>query len=175
MKQFSEYSFDVLRSGGEFILYRGRALGEPPILGLAANGQHPFDRNMERLVHEHVLAPELDPAWAARPIGFTRHKGQDVLVLEDHGGEPLDLVLSQSVQPWGLDRSLAIAIDLARAVGQMHRQGLIHKDIKPANVLLDEGERTRLMGFGLASRLRSERRAAAPPEVIAGTFAYMAP
>ncbi|WP_271898448.1 trifunctional serine/threonine-protein kinase/ATP-binding protein/sensor histidine kinase [Candidatus Phyllobacterium onerii] len=175
MAQFSEYSFDVLRSGGEFTLYRGRASGRRPILGLAANGHRPSDRHIERLVHEHGLAPELDPAWATRPLGLMRHKGQDVLVLEDSGGEPLDLVLGRLDQRWELGRALAIAIDLTSAVGQMHRQGLIHKDIKPANVLLDDEERTRLMGFGLASRLRSERRAPAPPEVIAGTFAYMAP
>lgn len=88
---------------------------------------------------------------------------------------PLDLKLSGLEQPWALEQSLSVAIDLTRAVGQMHRQGLIHRDIKPANVLLYDGQRIRLMGFGLASRLRGERRVPAPPEVIAGTFAYMAP
>lgn len=77
MGQYSEYSFDVLRPGGEFTLYRGRATGEPPILGLAANGQQPSQRNIERLIHEQVLAPELDPAWATLPLGLMRHKGRD--------------------------------------------------------------------------------------------------
>jgi len=58
----------------------------------------------------------------------------------------------------------------------MHERGLIHKDIKPANILVDAaGGRVWLTGFGIASRLPREHQAPAPPEVIAGTLAYMAP
>ena len=58
----------------------------------------------------------------------------------------------------------------------MHERGLIHKDIKPANVLVDAATgQVRLTGFGIASRLPRERQAPEPPEVIAGTLAYMAP
>ncbi|HEY8017672.1 MAG TPA: AAA family ATPase, partial [Dongiaceae bacterium] len=53
--------------------------------------------------------------------------------------------------------------------------GLIHKDVKPANLLVDAAGNVRLTGFGIASRLPRERQAPAPLEVIAGTFAYMAP
>src|SRR5207244_2910697 len=54
--------------------------------------------------------------------------------------------------------------------------GPIHKDIKPANILLDAASGgVWLMGFGIASRLPREHQAPAPPEVIAGTLAYMAP
>ena len=55
-------------------------------------------------------------------------------------------------------------------------RGLIHKDIKPANILVDAASGgVWLTGFGIASRLPRERQAPAPPEVIAGTLAYMAP
>ena len=58
----------------------------------------------------------------------------------------------------------------------MHERGLIHKNIKPSNILVHWAtSRVWLTGFGIASRLLREHSAPAPPEVIAGTLAYMAP
>ena len=87
------------------------------------------------------------------------------------GGE-LDRGQRQPLEP---TRSFRVAIGLATAVGHVHRHGLIHKDIKPANVLVDDGGNVRPSGFGIASRLPHECQAPAPPEVIAGTLAYMPP
>ena len=71
---------------------------------------------------------------------------------------------------------LRLAVALSGALSQLHGRGLIHKDIKPANVLVDSATgRVHLTGFGIASRLPRERQAPEPPEVLAGTLAYMAP
>ncbi|HZM28308.1 MAG TPA: AAA family ATPase, partial [Gemmatimonadales bacterium] len=78
--------------------------------------------------------------------------------------------------PMQLECFLRLAIGIAAAVGKVHEMGLIHKDIKPANILVElASSGVWLTGFGIASRLPRERRAPAPPEVIAGTLAYMAP
>jgi PAS domain S-box-containing protein len=74
-----------------------------------------------------------------------------------------------------LRQALLIAANLAAALAGVHGAGLIHKDLKPANVILAPDGSVRLTGFGLATRLPRERQAPAPPEVIAGTLAYMAP
>lgn len=133
-------------------------------------------RSIRRLVHENSLAGDLDSSWAARPLALTRFEGRQMLLLEDAGGAPLDVILAKSRnEALDLAQQLRLAADLANAIGHIHRQGLIHKDIKPENVLVDSEGQVRLTGFGIASRLRSERQAPAPPEVIAGTFAYMAP
>jgi serine/threonine protein kinase len=73
-------------------------------------------------------------------------------------------------------RFLRPAIGMASALGKLHQRGLVHKDIKPANILVNGaiGE-VRLTGFGIASRLARERQSPHPPETIAGTLAYMAP
>jgi serine/threonine protein kinase len=78
--------------------------------------------------------------------------------------------------PMEVERFLGLAIGIATALRKLHQRGLIHKDIKPANVLVNEatGE-VRLTGFGIASRLSRERQAPEPPEALTGTLAYMAP
>ena len=173
----SGYVLEPLREGPDFTLYRGRQRGNPsPVLAVALPAERPSPQGLRRLEHEYSLAAELDPAWAAKPLALTRHEGRTILVLKDPGGEPLDRVLERDQgQPLDLTRFLRIAIGLATALGQVHRHGLIHKDIKPANVLVDDAGNVWLTGFGIASQLPRERQAPAPPEIIAGTLAYMAP
>jgi len=74
-----------------------------------------------------------------------------------------------------LARLLRVAIGLTKVVGEVHGHGLIHKGIKPANVLVDSDDNVGLTGFGIVSRLLHERQAPTPPEIVAGTPAYMAP
>ena len=177
MTERSGYVLETLREGREFTLYRGRQRGDPsPILALALAAERPSPQSHRRLEHEYSLAAELDPKWAIRPLALTRHDGRMMLVLEDPGGEPLDSVLARRRgQPLELTRFLHLALRMATALGQVHRHGMIHKDIKPANVFVDDAGNVRLTGFGIASRLPHERQAPAPPEVTAGTLAYMAP
>src|ERR1700676_24280 len=172
------YVLEPLREGADFTLYRGRQHGNPsPVLAIALFAEQPSPQRLRRLEHEYSLAAELDPAWAARPLALTRHEGRTILVLKDPGGEPMNRILDRGQgQPLGLTRCLRIAIGLATAVGQVHRHGLIHKDIKPGNVLVDMASGgVWLTGFRIASRLPREHQAPAPPELIAGTLAYMAP
>ena len=71
---------------------------------------------------------------------------------------------------------LRLAIGLSAAVAQLHQRGIIHKDIKPANVLVDSATgQCWLIGFGIATRLPRERQTPESPEFIVGTLAYMAP
>src|SRR6516165_10127803 len=131
----SKYNLDKLRTGQEFILYRGHRHGPvPSILIVTPASEHPAARTLQRLEHEFNLRGELDPEWAAQPIACIRDGGRTKLVLRDPGGEPLDRFLGAPMDPnW----FLRLAIKLAVALGQVHRRGLIHGDLKPANILLD--------------------------------------
>ncbi len=152
---------------------RNGEVTHPPILVVAPAGEYPAREAVRRLEHEYELRAALEAEWAARPVGLAPREGRMALLLEDPGGEPLDRLLGT---PLGITQFLRIAIPLATAIRQMHERGLIHKDIKPAHVLVDTTrERAWLTGFGIASRLPREHRAPEPPEVIAGTLAYMAP
>src|SRR6202043_1873123 len=170
VNELLSYVFSPLREG-DIALYRGYGNGLAPILLVAA--AETSLGCVERLEHEYALKAELDADWAARPIALTHHNDRMTLVLEDPGGVPLDRLLGR---PLGVSHFLRIAIPLAGALRRVHERGLIHKDIKPANILLDAASGgVWLTGFGIASRLPRERQAPAPPESIAGTLAYMAP
>jgi predicted ATPase/signal transduction histidine kinase len=177
MAESPEYVLEPLRAEADFTLYRGTELGsEMRIFAMAAAAEQPSPQNLRRLEHEYSLAAELDGEWSARPLALTCYQGRTVLILADPGGEPLDLVIEQdNGRPIDLTRFLLIAIGLAVALSQAHRRGLIHKDIKPANVLVDDSGHVWLTGFGIASRHPRERLVPAAPEIIAGTLAYMSP
>src|SRR5437764_4182463 len=173
----SEYVLEPIRAGADFTLCRARQRGNPmPLFVVTPTAEHPLPESLRRLEHEYSLAADLDPAWAAKPLALTRHEGRTILVLTDPGGEPLDVILERNQgQPLDLTRVLRIAIGLATTLSQVHRRGLIHKDIKPANVLVDDSGNVCLTGFGIASQLPHERQSPVPLEIIAGTLAYMAP
>jgi PAS domain S-box-containing protein len=172
--ELSKHVFEPLRKDEDSILYRGRREdGCSQVLVLAPAKEEAGLESLKRLEHEYSLKEELDAAWAARPIALTFHWNRPVLVLEDPGGTPLDQLLGR---PPELASSLRLAINLANAIGKLHHCGVIHKDIKPANVLVDSAtSNVWLTGFGIASRLPRERQSPDPPEFIAGTLGYMAP
>ncbi len=170
MIELSRYALSPLREG-DFTLYRGSGSGLAPILVVAADESSLGC--VERLEHEYALKCELEADWAARPVALTHSNGSMALVLEDPGGVPVDRLLGR---PLTVSHFLRIAIPLAGALRRVHERGLVHKDIKPANILVDAASGgVWLTGFGIASRLPREHQAPAPPEVIAGTLAYMAP
>src|SRR5215472_4807883 len=176
--ELSEYMLETIRKDGEFIVYRGRhrrqtEASPPSILAMTPVLERPALASLRRMEHEYSLKTELDPGWAVRPLALASHQGRTMLVLTDPGGEPLDRLLGK---PMELTQFLRAAVGLSVALGQLHGRNLIHKDIKPANVLANcaTGE-VWLMGFGIASRLLREHQTPEPPEFLAGALAYMAP
>jgi PAS domain S-box-containing protein len=144
------------------------------VLVVLPAAENPAPATIERLSHEFGLKEELDPAWAARPLRLVLDSERAMLVLEDPGGRPLDRHLGR---PMEVTQFLRLAINISAALRGLHERGMIHKDVKPANILVDSAiEKVWLTGFGIASRLPRERQAPPePPETIAGTLAYMAP
>ncbi|MGY8667839.1 AAA family ATPase [Bradyrhizobium sp. UFLA05-109] len=170
-------SSQVLWEDGERVFCRGLRVGDDgnrsSVLVVLPAAEHPSRSSLDRLAHEYALKDELDPTWAAQPLELTNDGSRPVLVLEDTGGEALHQLLGA---PMDVEGFLRQAIGIATALGKLHQRGLVHKDIKPANVLINRTTgAVRLTGFGIASRLSRERQAAEPPETLAGTLAYMAP
>ena len=167
----------LLWGDGERVFCRGWRAdiegGRNAVLTVLPAAEYAPQAVLDRLAHEYELRDELDAAWAARPLALARQGGRTALLLEDPGGEPLERLIGA---PMETGRFLRLAIGVIAALGKAHQRGLVHKDIKPANILVNCADGlTRLTGFGIASRLPRERQPPEPPEVIAGTLAYMAP
>ncbi|MBP2238552.1 putative ATPase [Sinorhizobium kostiense] len=168
---------EVLWEDGERVLCRARRRGAGgqwnAVLTVLPAGEHPPPSSLARLAHEYELKDDLDGAWAVRPLEFVRNGGRTMLVLEDPGGEPLARLLDG---PMDVGNSLRIAIGLASTLRKVHERGFVHKDINPANILVNgAGDEVRLIGFGIASRVTRQRQSSDAPETITGTLAYMAP
>ena len=176
--ELSDYEFATLRQDEEFILYRGLRQTKTEtapcsILVLSPAKEVPASATFKRMKHEFSLKEDLDSRWAVRPLAIGQDRGRTVLVLEDPGGEPLDRSLGL---PMDTGISLHLAAGITAALGKLHQHSLVHKDLKPANILVNFAEgQVHLAGFGIASRLPCERQAANSPETICGTLAYMAP
>src|SRR6201991_2836373 len=159
---YSDDSSQVLWEDGERVCSRGWRLDDNgnrlAVLLVAPATDHPSRTSLDRLTHEYELKDELDGAWAARPLALMRDTGRTLLVLDDPGGEPLNRLLGG---PMEIGRFLRLALAVSSALGKLHQRGLIHKDIKPANILVDCADgHVRLTGFGIASRLSRERQGA---------------
>ena len=129
--------------------------------------------SLERFLHEYELREHLDSHWALVSKDLVSEQGRTQLVVDYTGGEPLSGTLGQPMETGAF---LRMAIALTSAIAGLHSRGIIHKDIKPSNILFDSlTQRAWLTGFGIASRLPRERQPPSAPEFIAGTLAYMAP
>ncbi|MDC3962666.1 AAA family ATPase [Polyangium jinanense] len=160
----------LLRHDGEWELWRRLGTAQlPPSLVLAPTSRHV---SVERLLHEHDLRDQLDPTWAVRPRELVQEAGKPVLLLDDPGGELLSTRLKQSGD---LGSLLRIATELSSALARTHAHGLIHQDIRPANILVDAGGRVRLTGFGLAMRADRELRIFDAGRHGASSLPYIAP
>jgi serine/threonine-protein kinase len=97
------------------------------------------------------------------------------LVMEHTGGEPVSALLKREKPPLG--RALLIADELLAALEHTHARGLVHRDVKPENVLIDERGVVKLVDFGLCRPITLPTKvvAATGTDELPGTPAYTAP
>ena len=173
MVELSDYRFTRLWEDNEFVMARGRRSdGAAPILVRMTVSPLPAPAALAQLEHELALSDDLDMAWAVQPLTLERSNGRSTLVLSDPGGECLDRLLGR---PLDVPRFLTLAHELASALGAVHRQGLIHKNIRPRNIFVDGLGRVRFTGFGRASRASQERTLVSSPDLVSGHLSHMAP
>jgi len=138
---------------------------------LGPNPQQP--KELERLRNELDVAGALDEPSVLRPLTIASHEGMPALVSEGFAGVPLERLLGA---PTDVGRFLGLATSIVAALEQIHRAGLVHKDVTPRNIFVKPGtDEIRLYGFGLTSRIPRQAPVGQPAELIEGTLPFMSP
>ncbi|WP_437292024.1 AAA family ATPase [Sorangium sp. So ce406] len=166
---------ELLHEGADTVLYRARRRddGEPVVLKVLRR-DHATPQALWRLRREHEIAGAVEASAAVvRPHAIERLGDQVALVLEDFGGSSLERLLGG---PMPLDRFFPLALRLTDALADLHRHHIIHKDIKPHNLLYNpETGQVKITDLGIACLAQREHQHLAPVGLIEGTLAYMAP
>jgi PAS domain S-box-containing protein len=155
---------------GTRVLSARSADGRPVAIKVLASG-HAAHADAARLRNEYEIGHRLDCPGVLHPLTLGTWSGRTALVLEWFDGQPLDTLLGSSMP---IERFLVLAEGIARALGDLHSEGVVHRDIKPENILVGAaGGEVKLSGLGIASQLPGcHVRGGA---LIEGSLAYMSP
>jgi signal transduction histidine kinase/serine/threonine protein kinase len=126
---------------------------------------------LRRVEREYSLAGTLRPAWSLQPLALLQSSDGLLLVLTDPGGRSLHQAAEDG---YSIEAFLALAEGAAVALAHTHGAGLLHRDIKPCNLVEGADGVVRLTGFGLSIELGQGERAVIC-DSICGTLAYMSP
>ncbi len=163
----------LLGRGGMGVVYRAWdvSLDRPVALKLIAPELAENDRFRARFLREPRLAASLDHASVVPIYRAGEHDGQLYLAMRFVEGSDLGSVLGAH-ERLGPEPSLGILTQIASALDAAHRRGLVHRDVKPANVLLDEQGHAYLTDFGITKQLGG---ASTDTGRVLGTLDYLAP
>ncbi|MCK6549092.1 AAA family ATPase [Myxococcota bacterium] len=167
---------DLLYTGADTTVLRARDTRGRAVTLKRSRSTPTRAREAGRLRHEHAVLEHLGPQpGIVELIGLDEHDGTLGLVLGDPGASSLDALLSRA-RSLPVRRAVELTLQLATTLDGIHRLGVVHKDLKPQNILVDEGvSRAWLIDFGIASRLAFEATAPSIPETLEGTLAYISP
>ena len=180
-RQFGEYELiERVGGGGMGNVYKAHHLRLDRIVALKTlrAGTAKSELQLERFHREAKAAARLDHPNIVPCYEFGKFNGWHYLTMAFVAGESLQSRLTRG--PLTTEEAARVALDLAKAVAHAHHQGVIHRDIKPGNVILGEDGRPRLTDFGIA-KLTSPITTPLPPMQLTqvgqalGTPGYMAP
>ncbi len=164
-----------LHAGTHFSIYRGVRLQDgAAVIIKVDDAPHAGPQAHARLEHEFALTRALKDAGVASAIALERTGRHYALVFPDSGRVSLARYLDGRSLP--ISSFFLVARQVAETLGRVHAHDVVHKDVKPANILVDPHTLSaQLTDFGIAAARARETASSAPPEDLEGTLHYIAP
>src|SRR5919202_4923198 len=166
---------ETLYEGTTTCVYRAsRKSDHVSVIIKTLKAEYPTLEQLTRLRHEYQILQSLELEGIVKPLALENHQNGLALILSDFGGESLkNLITHKSLE---LSLFLPIAIQLASILAQLHEANIIHKDIKPHNILINvKTGQVHIIDFSISSYLPRENQTVINPNVLEGTIAYMSP
>jgi len=161
--------------GVNSVIYRGcrEQDGRPVVLKILKE-DYPSPETIAWFKREYEVTRNLNLPGTIEVYALLNHQHSWIMVLEDFGGDSLaQLELAGHFE---IVVFLELAIAIAECLGQLHSAQIIHKDINPANIILNPTTRqVKIIDFGISAILSRENPAFHSPNVIEGTLAYLSP
>ncbi|MBX3270566.1 MAG: protein kinase [Sandaracinaceae bacterium] len=169
---------ELLGAGGMGRVYRARDAGTGALVAVKVlhTALARDDELLARFRREARILAALESPHIVRFVGANQQDDLHYLVMEHFAGEPVDRVLAARGR-LPLELAASVIADLARGLAEVHALGLVHRDVKPANVLVDldaTPPRVKLCDFGIARGVGPEAEALTAAGTP-GTLRYMAP
>ncbi len=166
---------EQLYSGSRTLVYRAvREADNQAVAIKLLKQEYPSFSELVQFRNQYALAKNLDIPGIIKPYSLEPYNNGYALVMEDFGGISLRQFTKE--QPQHLDQFLIIALQLTDILHQLHQQRVIHKDIKPANILIQPDTKLlKLIDFSISSLLPRETTEIQNPNVLEGTLAYLSP
>jgi len=176
MKTIGNYSIkEKIKDTRHSMIYRANRIedGEPVVIKLMRS-HSPSSSDIARFKQEYEIIKDLDIEGIIKTYDLINYEDSIALVLEDFNALSLQECLDN--QELSTETFLDIALRLSETLGKLHKSGVIHKDIKPANILIGkEWSKCKITDFGISHLITHEHEEIYNPEVISGTLLYMAP
>ncbi|MGE0489308.1 MAG: serine/threonine-protein kinase [Vulcanimicrobiota bacterium] len=170
-KQIDSYHLlELLGEGGFAQVYKVRHVDYDEYAALKVLKEKVLDeRSWRRLAREAKIGTQLDHPGVVKTMAYGTYRDRPYLVMELAEGRSLEKLVEQ---PLPLEEALTIFAELCQVMAYAHGQGVIHRDLKPGNILVGP-QGVKVLDFGVA-RLRSDLKITAQGEVV-GTPDYMSP